>query len=227
MKLPEYKAHPSSLGNLFIEPKLKKDKEEGNLSVTAKSMIELGIKEKIYGRKFEFGDNKYTTNGTVSEDNSISILANNSEFKKLKKNEKTFENDWLVGTPDLVLKDRVIDIKTSFSGKTFPLFDTCITNKLYYYQLQAYMFLTGKKKAELCYILGDIDEDIIGKEYRFNNPEELEYSDFRKTFIYENVDTKYRIKRFEIEYDKDFEEKVKAKVLKARAFIKERVKEIK
>ena len=217
MKKIKYKARPSSVGNLFTQPKLKADREAGNLSQTAKSMLQLWVKEQIYERDFPFDGNKSMENGTISEDNSIEILENNSEFVGLKKNEVTFENDWIKGTPDLVLEDKIIDIKTSFSGKTFPLFETEVTNQLYYYQLQAYMFLTGKKKAELVYVLGDIDETIILKEFNYSNSED--YDEFRKYYIYENIDSKYRIKRLEVEYDQDFEEELKETINKAREYV--------
>jgi len=41
MKKIKYKARPSSVGNLFTQPKLKADREAGNLSQTAKSMLQL------------------------------------------------------------------------------------------------------------------------------------------------------------------------------------------
>ncbi|MEA3429847.1 MAG: hypothetical protein U9R08_01095, partial [Nanoarchaeota archaeon] len=95
--------------------------------------------------------------------------------------------------------DKVIDIKSSFSGDTFPLFDTEITNKLYIYQLQAYMYLTGKRKAELVYVLGNTAEEVILKEFNYSDSED--YEEFKKQYIYDGIDSKYRIKRFEVEYD--------------------------
>jgi len=223
MKIEEYKARSSGVGNLFTEPRLKKDRENGELSATAKGQIQHWLKERIYQRRFEFS-NKYTENGIKQEDENIDYLEIHSEYKGLKKNEEHFVNELLTGTPDLLTDDKVIDIKSSFSGDTFKLFDTEITNKLYYYQLQAYMLLTGKRKAELVYVLGNTSEDVIKKEFNFSR--ESDYEKFRKQYIYDNVDSKYRIKRFEVAYDEDFEEKLSKKIAKAREYISKLLKEI-
>jgi hypothetical protein len=40
MELPKFKIRASALSQLMTEPKLKKDKESGELSATAKSYID-------------------------------------------------------------------------------------------------------------------------------------------------------------------------------------------
>jgi hypothetical protein len=115
--------------------------------------------------------------------------------------------------------DKVIDIKSSFSGATFPLYEDVISNKTYISQLQSYMILTGRRKAELVYVLGNVNEDVILKEFKYNNKKNLEYDDFRKQYIYDGIDSKYRIKRYEVDYDPDFEAKLKGRVKAAQEFI--------
>jgi hypothetical protein len=65
------------------------------------------------------------------------------------------------------------------------------------------MELTGCKKAVLVYVL-------------LNTPEELTYEDKHN---YDNLDKKYRIKTYEIDYDSEVIEKLKEKVIESRKFI--------
>jgi hypothetical protein len=119
------------------------------------------------------------------------------------KNEKFFEDDYFTGTPDLIVDGVVYDTKCSWDCFTFPLFDNDIPTKDYYYQLQVYMHLTGCKKACLVYVL-------------LNTPEELTYEEKHN---YDDMDAKYRIKHFEIEYNAEVIEQLQNKVLEVREFI--------
>ena len=108
------------------------------------------------------------------------------------------------GTPDLILEDEVLDIKNSWDCFTFPLFENEIPTKDYFYQLQVYMHLTGKRKARLVYVL-------------LNTPEDLTWE---KQNDYSSLDKKYRIKTFSIEYDESVIEDLKQRVINIREFIK-------
>ena len=70
------------------------------------------------------------------------------------------------------------------------------------------MHLTGKRKAELVYVL-------------MNTPEELTYED---SIDYSEVDSKYRIKRYEIEYNEEDIYILQQVVLESREYIKEIIK---
>ena len=119
------------------------------------------------------------------------------------KNEKFFEDDFFTGTPDLIVNDVVYDIKCSWSCFSFPLFEKEIPTKDYLYQLQVYMYLTGCKKAVLTYVL-------------LNTPDELTYEEKHN---YDNVDKKYKIKTFEIDYDSEVIEELKNRIINVREYI--------
>jgi len=57
-------------------------------------------------------------------------------------------------------------VKSSWDATTFPFFDTEIPNKDYFFQLQGYMWLTGKQQSMLCYCLVDTPIDMVEDEIR-------------------------------------------------------------
>jgi hypothetical protein len=87
--------------------------------------------------------------GNECEDMCLSFVMEQVDKGFLFKNEEHFTNDWLTGTPDVVTDQVLIDVKNSFTGSTFPWFETECPNKEYFYQLQGYMFLTISKRP--CY----------------------------------------------------------------------------
>ena len=140
-----------------------RNKTEG-LSETCKAYLqEVFIREK-YGRKKDV-TSKYMEKGTLVEEDGITLLSlfNNTFYKK---NEENFKNEYISGTPDIVLKDKIIDIKSSWNIFTFHKAKTDETNKAYDWQLQGYMALTGAKEAELAYVLTDTPEHILDVEKR-------------------------------------------------------------
>lgn len=182
--------------------KIKANGKGNELSVGAKSYIEEKVKEHMYGVKKEFSS-KYTDKGNFVEDDNISFYAENSEFGMLFKNEKYFEDEFFTGTPDIITKDEIIDIKSSWDCFSFPLFDDKLPNSDYYAQLQGYMELTGKRKARLVYVLS-------------NTPEHLDYNN--DSHDYSNIDSKLRIKEYIIEYDENFINDIKKKVVKCQEY---------
>ena len=200
--MKQFKIRASAVGQLMSDPRAKKDK----ISATTMTYCQEWLKEQIYGVK-KFNSNKYTEKGIQMEDKAIEYLSKlNSDFYL--KNEESFENDFLTGTPDIILNDTIIDIKCSWDMWTFPLFDEKVPTKDYYYQLQAYMHLTGKKKAKVIYCLMDTPDELL------NMWTDVPYS-------YEGLDSKYRIKTFDIEYDEEVILKIENRVLECREYINE------
>ena len=62
----------------------------------------------------------------------------------------SFKNDFLFGTPDIITTDAVEDIKVSQKLTTFV---TAELTTAYWWQLQGYMWLTGRTKARLIYVM--------------------------------------------------------------------------
>ena len=124
------------------------------------------LKNKIFNNRSSIYS-KYMDKGNIMEDESIERSAELLNLGMVFKNEKFFEDDEIIGTPDVILSDEIIDLKNSWSEETFPYFEVEIPNKDYYWQLQSYMALTGKSKARLVYYLSDTPEHLIEKEAWF------------------------------------------------------------
>jgi hypothetical protein len=142
----DYKFHPSSLGLIMTESRTKEE-----LGETAKShLIECYVSKK-YGRNKDV-TNKFIEKGLLAEEDSFDLYTLVKD-KLFIKNEKTFENDFFVGTPDIVDGNLIVDIKTSWDLFTFFSVMGKSINKMYYWQLQSYMDLTGANEAKLVYCL--------------------------------------------------------------------------
>ena len=198
MKL--FKARASSSGKLMTKPRSKSEV----LSKTTKSYLEEWTKEQIYGVRKNI-QSKYLTKGNEVEDDAINYASAEKGWLFADKNEEYFEDEYFCGTPDVILEDKIIDIKSSWDCFSFPLFYNGIPNKDYYYQLQTYMHLTGKRKAQLVYVL-------------MNTPEELT---FEESHDYTEINSKYRIKTFDIEYDEEVMQEMKLKVEQSREYIEQ------
>jgi len=116
-----------------------------------------------YGRETNI-ESKYTNKGLQVEEDSLTLY---SRYKKtyFTKNEENLSNDWITGTPD-VIKERIIDIKSSWDIFTFFRTKSKPLNKHYYWQMQSYMALTGADTAVLAYCLTDTPDVILNDEKR-------------------------------------------------------------
>ena len=197
--MKDFKIRASAAGQIMTNPQKKTDL----ISKTTVTYVYNWLKESIYGVRKEI-NNKYLNKGITLEDEAIDSAITWLDLPFVLKNEKYFEDDFFCGTPDLILEDEVLDIKNSWDCFTFPLFENEIPTKDYFYQLQVYMHLTGKRKARLVYVL-------------LNTPEDLTWE---KQNDYSSLDKKYRIKTFSIEYDESVIEDLKQRVINIREFIK-------
>jgi hypothetical protein len=194
-----FKIRASASGKVMTNPRAKTEL----ISETTKTYVKEYLISEIYGIKKQIS-NKYLSKGIWLEDEAIDKAIEWLDIPFALKNEKYFEDEYFCGTPDLILEDEVLDIKCSWDAFTFPLFENEIPTKDYFYQLQVYMHLTGKRKARLVYVL-------------LNTPEELLYEEKHS---YDNMDKKYRIKTFEIEYSEEVIADLQQRVTNIREFIK-------
>ncbi len=202
---------------------IKKRDNEVSLSLTAKNHCEKWLKEQIYNKKINF-INKYTAKGIIVEQDSLDLVAEYYNYGLLIKNEERFENEYITGTPDAILKDRVIDVKTSWSLDTFPLFFSKINNA-YWWQAQCYMELTGKDKYELIYVLMSTPDHLIDKEAAriasYYGGKASDYIDeVYNNLNYDNTPPELRIKKYDIEKNNDCMKEVKQKVKECRDYIR-------
>lgn len=141
-----------------------------DLSETAKThLIDVYVSNK-YQRQTDI-NNKYLEKGNSVEEDSVTLI---SRLEKIfyKKNESHLSNEWIKGTPDLFLgksindADEITDAKSSWDAYTFMRVLSKDVNKLYYWQLQGYMDLSGAKKANLSYCLVNTPSNLIDGEKR-------------------------------------------------------------
>lgn len=155
------KVRASSIGKIMSTPR----KSGEVLSQTAKTYVQDLVLEEKYEIKKEFSS-RYTDKGNQVEDLSIALVNEVLNYNFIYKNDEQFENDWITGTPDVNTDEVLIDVKSSWDASTFPWFETEIPNKDYYYQLQGYMWLTGKKESVLAYCLINTDFEMVEDEIR-------------------------------------------------------------
>ena len=150
----------SGTGALMTDPKLKADKDAGNLSETAKTFVE----DKWLFDTFGFAEsikNQYMDKGNECEQDSMDLVTQVLEGGFRSRYNTKLQNDYVIGTPDIVLADCVEDIKTSWNLKTF--FNAELS-KMYFAQAQCYMWLTGKEKYRLIYALVPTPQSMVLNE---------------------------------------------------------------
>lgn len=125
----------SSIGNLMTESRSKGEK----LSKTAKTYIEKVFKENELGY-IESISSRFLDKGIRMEDYAIQMAAEVLNWDFVYKNTERFYNDYITGEPDILTENLLADIKCSWNLGTFPLFDTELTNKMYFWQMQSYMW---------------------------------------------------------------------------------------
>jgi len=170
-------------------------KANSELPAGAKSYVQRWLKEQLYGQRIEYS-NKYTKKGWDVEDESIEYL--NETYSK---NIINFENSFLTGTPDIILhdEDMIRDVKNSWDYTTFPLFETKLPNKDYWWQGQAYMELANKNNYSVDYML-------------MNTPDDDSLS-------YNHLGRPLRVKSFPFERDRNCMKEVQQRVQLCRDYI--------
>jgi hypothetical protein len=212
----------SSLGKLMTEPRSKSEV----LSQTAKSYIEDLFNELEFGYRKEFSS-RYTDKGLEMEDEAIQFASEQFDWDFVVKNTERFTNDYITGEPDINTDSLLADIKCSWSLDTYPMFEADLKNKDYYWQLQGYMWLTGKTQAELVYCLMNTPLQIVEDEVRRAHwkagliDEDIDLRhEVQLKHNYDNIPSKLRVKRYIVERDEKAIEKIIEKVEIAREYYK-------
>lgn len=227
--MKQFKCRASAIGNIVTMPRSKKDKEAGKLSKTAESYVQAWLKEQpeFYGRRKEFYS-KYTYKGNAVEDESIDFAAEMLGYPLLFKNEDSYENDYITGTPDVIVADCVLDLKNSWNQSTFPIFETGVPSSDYWWQGQGYMWLTGRKHYKLVYTLTDTPVEQIASEarkYCYANYLDLDtyfsevYEEMEYKMTYSDVAPELKIKVFEFPFNQAAIDTITERVQAARNYI--------
>lgn len=222
--------HCSSLGKLLVEPQKKEDKEAGNLSSTAKGhLIEVYAKE-LYDFRKEL-NNKYITKGNEVEKEGIDALSLQLRYP-MEKNEEVFSSEYFVGTPDVITKNMVFDVKSSYDWLTFLSNIPSKLDPMYVAQVNGYLDLLGYDTGYIAYVLLDTPESIRNKEkfYLLSSMDVISeespsfvkaWEEKEKNMIFSNHPIEERILLFEVKKDQELLDKAKQKVIKARQFLEE------
>ena len=210
----------SSLGKLMTESRVKSEV----LSETAKTYIQDLFKERELGIFKDFSS-RYTDKGIENEDQAIQMASEVLNWEFVTKNETRFNNEWLTGEPDVLTETLLADIKCSWNGSTFPMFDDKLKNKDYFWQLQGYMMLTDMPQAELVYCLTNTPFQIVEDEVRRAHwklnliDENLDVREaVQASHNFDHLPDSLRVKRFIVKRDNEALEKIKQRVEVAREY---------
>jgi hypothetical protein len=210
----------SSLGKIMTSPKSKGEV----LSQTAKTYLKELVLEEKFGIKKEFSS-RYTDKGNTQEDLAIEMASQVLNLPFALKNTEYFENEFIKGTPDLVLEDEIVDIKCSWDGTTFPWFEDELPNKDYYWQMVGYMWLTGRTKARIVYCLVDTPEDIVQDEIRRTSWKKFEIdvteeteNEVRAKHEFAHISENKRVRAYLVELTNEDIDKVKEKLSHAKEY---------
>lgn len=221
MKLPEFKIRASACGKIMGKK---------GLGITGETYCKNWMKGKLFNRRVEI-KSKYLEKGNIMEDSSLDEVAKRLGIALLIKNEKYFEDEYIIGSPDAIT-NIVIEVKNSWSWETLPLLETQIPfdNKAsldYYWQVQCYMALAKKKRSKLVYTLLDTPGHLIQNEAYWyskkNGYGELTdemLAEFTKKMTYKDVPKEYKYKSFDIERNDIDIQLIKDRVIECRGFIK-------
>ena len=210
----------SAIGKIMTSPKSKGEV----LSQTTKTYLQELAIEEIYGIRKEFSS-RYTDKGNEVEDLSIALCNDVLDIGFIYKNEEHFTNDWITGTPDVNTSEILLDVKSSYDATTFPFFDLELTNKSYFYQMQGYMYLTGKEESLLCYCLIDTPLQIVEDEIRREHwkasliEESLDLRAFvQAKHTFGHIQKEKRLKTFKIAKDENVIEDIKTRIEQCREY---------
>jgi len=209
------------------------------LSQGAKTYIQKKALHHKYGIEDTI-ESRYLDKGIICEDEAVQIYATVSGEHLIFKNEEHFSNDYVHGTPDLILDNRIVDIKCSWSLDSFPFFEDKLKT-LYFYQVQAYMWLTDKDKAEVAYVLVNTPEHLFQQELErekwkvkdtqgvLDLTAEMESDIYEELILKHNFDRipfDKRVKRFYVEADQTVQWKIQEKVKLANEYFNEVIEEL-
>lgn len=190
-------------------------RDEVKLSKGAKTHIEELVDQHVYEYTPTF-DSKETKKGIMMESYAIDFL-NTQWFANFNKAEVSYKHGPLGGHPDIEDNDEkmIVDIKCSWSKKTFPKLPRFIDNSTYEWQGKLYLYMKSKmtgedwRKFRLVYVLMNTPEELIPEWEQ----DDLHYVD--------HLDPKHRITYIEYELTDDDIKKIESRVKMALEYANE------
>jgi hypothetical protein len=215
---------------------------------TAMKIIQKNVLFHKYGIEEPRIMTKEMDKGIYNEAKNLELAAKIFGYLDVNTNapKKRLVNDYFIGEPDHN-GNELVDIKSSFSAMTFPWFENPC-NKMYEYQLQAYMDLTDKDEAELVYVLSNHPDHLIRSEikrltyYYVDRPHEFDLiesidhlwtvAEAKATEIVmreakvSHIPEEKRVRRFIIKRDNEIIEQMHQRVIEARKMFDELIETI-
>ena len=195
MTFDSIKIHCSSLGYLFTEPREKAKKDAGELSASAKEHLYKVYIEQYWGRKRQLS-NKQVRKGLIVEPQSIQLISL-LDGVLYEKNEESRENEYIIGTPDIVTETQIQDVKSSYDAETFIPMLLDPLEKMYDYQMQGYLWLFDKQEALVRRCLISTPQEIV---------EEEKYYLLKSMNVATEENPEYKRRSAELEYNLTFED---------------------
>lgn len=181
--------------------------------------------------------NKYTSKGKAAEAESINLVSQ-LEGQLFYKNDLLVQNEFLRGTPDIIVgedvyaAEKIIDVKSPWDCETFfgNLNDDLV--KQYKFQMQGYMAITNAPIAEVHFCMVNIPDFMWQKE-RMNLFNRMEVPtddnvDFKiaeaqlfRNLHFDDMPPEERRIKFIIERDNDLIQKIYEQVQKVREYLPE------
>ena len=154
-----YQFRPSQVGLIMTKSKTK-----GELSQTAKTFLEDLFYDSIYGQQ-PYPHNVQMAKGNYCEDEAIAIYRKEKQIF-CTKNQQKFSNEFITGTPDLILPTKIVDIKCPFTNRTWAKYDHKQALDTYFWQLVSYCWLCNKRLAEIAVVGVDTPAHLLAEEVR-------------------------------------------------------------
>lgn len=215
----DFKFRCSSLGSIISK--------SGKLTDTNKSYIQKCWIESKYNIKSDI-QSKYFDKGIACEQDGLMLFKEVfCPNKLILKNRKHYSNDFIQGTPDVIVNPIIVDIKNAYDVFTFA--KATLTYD-YEWQLKGYMYLSGLTESILFYCLVDMPDFLLAEEEkklfykgRFLTTESPDYleavTELRKTYIYDYMAKEERFKVFNMVLTDDDIEKIQYSVNEARKYM--------
>lgn len=202
------------------------------LSETTKAYIQELFLEYEYGIRKEFWS-RYTDKGIAVEKDSIRLANEVLDWGLTEEyiengGQEYFKNEWIHGSTDVFTDWMLADVKSCWSGTTFPWFEETLKSKDYYYQLQGYMWLTGHDTSDLAYCLVNTPEQMVLDEIRrehwkqdsvWQGDENSDIVDFvRAKHTFDHIPKENRVRNYVIDINKKTIEDIKERILLVRDY---------
>jgi len=144
-----------------LEKLKEKQAKPLDLSIGAKSYLKELYDKEVYGIDYKFGLTCKPMQKGIEQEQASIDLYNKVYGTAYQKNEQLYKNGYITGTPDIVGKDCVKDVKSKFDKRSFNKAEDKTDKSLWVWQVKAYIWLTGTQEGSLVRTLVDTPRDIV------------------------------------------------------------------